>query len=227
MASDEGRLRLDGVEAYLANDLRAGTGTISFTAPLTMDGGQPVPTLNVNEFLVLTILDANYVLSEIVHLTSYVEGETVGYIDRGMEGTRPGNHPRGSKVVHAPTSEDFFSVMEHDTDPNAHSALIQSIASGEAKKAVDEHVASANPHPQYVLEASPNFPSGLVVPSGASLTISDGAQILVQSGGKIVLEAGSELHVDGRLFIHGKEIVVSNTEPTQRSANMVWIRTHG
>jgi hypothetical protein len=225
MAETDTRLRYDGVETYLANPLVAGSNLITFTSPLMRDGGLPVETLNADEYLVLTILDENYVLDEILYLTDYKQGETTGYVDRAMEGTRSENHAANSKVVHAPTALDFISVQEHDKDPHAHYDEMLAIAQAESAKAVEAHVEESNPHDQYQLKDDIVYEDGLIIP--------DGATLLVQPGGTIELQPGSDLIVygtltiTGRLIVNGHEIFVGRDEPDPSPANAVWIKTFG
>jgi hypothetical protein len=221
------RLRLDGVEGYLASELRAGSNIINFDRALTQDGGGPVASLNTDEYLVLSILDSDYVLREILYLTSYEQGQTTGTVDRGQEGTTTWNHAAGSKFVHTPTSLDFIVVQEHDQDPNAHLGQIQAIADSAAANAIEGHVAEVNPHPQYVLATDTEFENGISIPPGQVLDILPGATLHIHEGAELLVDGTLNITSLGKLIINGKRLIISNTEPDAPTSNTVWIQTFG
>jgi hypothetical protein len=230
------RLHLDGVESYLANALGASDPTMDLTTPLRHDGGASVATFETDQYLPITILDANYVLKEIVYLTEYIEGASVGLkITRAQEGTDAFPHAKGNKVVHAATSEDFLSVLAHDHDPNAHLDNMKEIARIAAELVMAAHLnrtTNPNPHPQYALINDPNgtvtFEGDVVfnknVTVKGTLLIPKGATLRVE--GTLDVEAPVAGVIDGRLFVHDKQIVVSSVEPPTL-LNTVWIQTFG
>lgn len=224
------RLRYDGVESALLSELTEGSPLINLTDFLYHDGdsiNSRVPSLVGDEYISLTILDANYRLAEIVHLTAYTEGATTGTIERGQEGTSDKTHAAGSKVIHSASVEDFLAVQDHDTDPTAHGTAIQDAADAAAANAIATHVAEPDPHPVYVLKANPVFDSPAVVPDGQSFTFESGSTLLIQEGAQLIVEGDLRIQGTGRLFINGKQLVVSNDAPDPPADNMVWIQTYG
>lgn len=225
----ETRLRYDGVETYLEAQLDAGSNVISFNGPLIMDGNVPIPDIvgDSGEYLVLTILDSNYILEEIVYLYEYTSTATTGYVERGQEGTSPSiTHPVGSKVVHAATALDFISVQDHDSDPNAHYDEMLAIAQAEAASAVTAHEEATDPHPQYAQKSNPVLQDP-TIPSGSTLIIQEGGTLHVQEGATILVDGTLEISSIGKLIINGHEIRVDNNEPADLTGNMVWIQTFG
>ena len=217
------RLRLDGVENYLASQLDSGVTLINFTKRLEHDGGVGVPTLTADQYLPMSILDENYVLKEIVWLTSYTADTTSGIIMRGQEGTGDLQHAKGVKVVHAPTAEDFLSVLAHDQNPDAHKDLIIQIATDIAQQIMAAHLAAANPHPQYMLKDGGTFTGDVTINNltvTGTLTIPEGASLDIYGTLRIMAPTG-------KIFIHGKQLIISNTEPTSPPSNTVWIQTFG
>lgn len=218
------RMRYDGIETYLATNLGSGVTTIQFTTALTADGGAPIATLQANEYLPLTILDANYRLSEIVYLTAYTSGAVTGTIERGAEGTL-GNktHPVGNKVLHAATVVDYVIVQDHEGDPTAHSAILtQANAYTDGKMA--DHIAAADPHPVYAKKAGDTF-TGNVTFSGIDKVVTVAGTLHVPAGATLTVEG--DLRVTGRFFLNGREVIASNTPPPNPSANTIYIQTFG
>lgn len=226
------RLRYDGVETYLDLNLGSGETVVQFTKELECDGGTDINTLNPGEYISLSILDANYVLYEIVHLVSYTTGAKTGTIERGQEGTTARDHLKGQKVVHAPTSDDFFDVQTHLDDPNAHQSYIQSTVDAAVNTAMQNHKNPAvepDPHTQYMRDDQPiTFPPyDLTVPSGGNIIVNEGGKITINQGGELIVEGDLIIRNTGRLFINGKQLYIGNTEPTNATANMVWLKTFG
>lgn len=221
------RIRYDGVETYLGAELAAGANTIQFNAPLAMDGGVSVPTLSTGDYIVLSILDANYVLSEIVYLTAYTEGDTTGYIDRAQEGTTAKAHALGSKVVHSATAEDFIAVQDHDADPTAHSEALTAIAQGVVTAAITAHVEDPpqDPHTYYVRKDDAQFDGEVVFGGDSNITVN--GTLTIAEGGQLIVNGDLRIEGTGRLFINGKQLFISNTEPDQPSSNIVWMQTFG
>lgn len=218
------RLRYDGIETYLDAQLEQDSTLITFTTALDHDGGQAIPTLAGDEHLALTILDSNFVLQEIVHLTAYVEGALSGTVLRAQEGTLAKTHAAGNKVVHSPTAEDFLAVQEHDSDPQAHEGAMQAIADAAVANGIAAHVAEENPHPQYArLDDLSEFTEGAYFPPGSELLI-DGT---LRIGPDATLIVEGDLVVDGRIFINGRQLYVGNDAPDPPDSNMVWIQTFG
>lgn len=213
------RKRHDGIEVYLGLQLEKGSTTVQFTGPLLADGGRPIQSLAPDEYMVLAILNANYVLKEIVHLTSYETGEVTGTITRGQEGTLDVTHSKGVKVVHSPTANDFDAFDQHIGDTHAHESVIRAIADAEAKEEVAIHEADPDPHPQYLTESELVIAEGDTFNVHGILHIHEGATLLVE--GDIVIQG------TGRIFINGKQLIISNTAPTAPLANVVWIQTFG
>lgn len=223
------RLRLDGVEGYLANPLAQSDLTMDLTYAFRHDGGVMVPTFKTDEYLPITILDANYVLKEIVYVTEYSEGQTIGIkITRGQEGTDPFPHSKGNKVVHAATAEDFLAVLKHDQDPDAHRSVMEEIARLAAEAAIAAHEAKADPHPQYMKKSGGSFEGDVTITNltvTGTLTIPKGARLLVQ--GRLEIET-PEIGdaINGVISIHGKRLIIADAEPPSM-ANTVWIQTFG
>lgn len=107
------RKRYDGLVATLNSGLSSGSTTINFVEPLTYTGGN-VPTLS-GDYIPLTILDADGVPAEVVHLTAYSSGGTSGTIGRGEEGSTAGTHLAGVTVLSGPTARDFGVRTSSDT----------------------------------------------------------------------------------------------------------------
>jgi len=218
------RLRYDGIETYLAlqlDPLESST-TITFAAALATDGGiSNVPTLGYDEYMTLSILTPNYVLKEIVYLISYTQGQSTGTITRAEEGSGLATHAVGAKVVHSPTAVDFGDLAAHMADPNAHHDAIQTASSAAASAAVAAHVGATDPHTQYVKKGA------IEVKSGESLQVRSGGSIFIAQGANITVAGDLIIQSTGRLFINGKQIIISNTAPPTPLANTVWIKTFG
>lgn len=218
------RLRYDGIETYLAAQLDDSSTTIQLANHLVHDGGADVQSFAEGQYLTLSILDANYRLREIVYLRDYVSGLSEGTIERGMEGTAPQVHAKGSKVVHAATVNDFLMVQDHADDPQAHDANIRSIVDAAIAAAIAAHrQESSNPHDYYLKRVDPTL-MGTVTFDGNSTTTVNGT-FTIAEGTKLVVDG--ELVVNGGITINGKRLVISNTEPEAASSNTVWIRTFG
>jgi len=216
------RLRFDGIETYLALQLEGhdGATTITFAGPLLHDGGQSIPDFAYGDpqYLTLSILTSNYVLSEIVYLVAYDSASSSGTITRGEEGTLIAMHSFGDKVVHAPTVVDYEmnaeALQAHIDDPQAHISVIQ----GVVDNGIAAHEAKDDPHPQYLKKASETGDT-IIIEAGQTLWIKYGATLLVE--GDIVIRD------TGRLFINGHQIIVSNDAPVEPIADVVWIQTFG
>ena len=214
------RLRYDGVETYLATQLDQGVTTIQFTTPLTADGGAPIDTLVGNEYLPLTILDANYRLKEIVYLTAYSSGAVTGTIERGAEGTLDVAHPVDDKVVHAATVVDYVLVQDHDQDASAHPEILAA-AEAYTDNAITAHNEDSGAHPQFALKAGDTFTGPVVFEQDVQLQ----GTVTVTSGASLVIDG--DLIINGRLFLNGREVIASNAAPTSPSANTIYIQTFG
>jgi hypothetical protein len=218
------RVRYDGLETYLDLQLTPGVTTVQFTTVLTADGGAPIATLQADEYLALSILDANYRLSEIVYLTSYTSGALTGTIERGAEGTTADKtHVAGSKVVHAATVVDYVLVQDHDESVGAHPEILEQ-ANAYTDGVMADHVNAPDPHPIYAKKAGDTF-TGDVVFSGADKIVTVEGTLRIPAGA--TLEVLGDLKVTGRFFLNGKEIIVSNTPPSSPAANTVHIQTFG
>jgi hypothetical protein len=214
------RVRLDGVETALGQQLDSGSSVITFNGPLIQDGGVPVPTLTSTQWMSLSVLDDQYRLAEIVHLVEYTEGDSVGTVDRGMDGTSAlQTHTSGNKVVHAPTATEFQAIDAHFSDPNAHADAIKNAADLAAADAVRLHEAKPDPHPQYAMKGSISVEAGDTLNVYGVLHIHEGATLLV--------DGTIDITSIGKLIINGKQLVISNSPPTAPQANVVWIQTFG
>lgn len=223
------RKRYDGVETYLDIDLPSGATTVQFKDILKGDGGVAINTLNAGEYLSLSILDTNYVLYEIVHLVAYTSGAYTGTIERGQEGTTARDHFKGQKVVHAPTADDFFDVQDHLSDPNAHQQFIGTTVNAAVDAKMNDHLAATDPHPQYMRDdvTGQPLPPGTTITSGNTLVVNSGGKIQINQGGQLVVEGDLYIQNGGRIFINGKQLYISNTEPANPTANMIWLQTFG
>jgi hypothetical protein len=225
------RLRYDGIETYLANPITEGATDIQFATELMADGGILIDSITPGSdtYLAMSILDSSYRLQEIVHLTAYQRNTKVGTIERHQEGTTAKPHATGVKVVHAPTSDDFFDVQMHLADPLAHQGFIHQTVDAAITDAMITHKAEADPHPVYLLRTNATFPSGAVIPSGQTLVIQSGATLLVENGASLIVRG--DLIIDsangGRIFINGHQLIISKTKPTNPPADVVWIQTFG
>lgn len=110
------RLRYDGlatgasgslVAASLSGAHNNSTTTLTLSAALTHDGGTAVPTITGSDYFMLSILDGDGLVAEIVRVTAYTSGATTATMTRGQEGTPGVAHAGGARVVNAPTVEDF------------------------------------------------------------------------------------------------------------------------
>lgn len=99
------RRRFDALRTTLGASLTSSATSVTFGAALTHSNGVDVPTIAAPDYVPLTILDAG-LLSEIVWLTDYTEGDTTGTIVRAMEGTAGVSHSSGAKVQQGPTVMD-------------------------------------------------------------------------------------------------------------------------
>jgi hypothetical protein len=217
------RLRYDGVETYLGLQLAASEGatTVTFAGPLLHDGGIPIPSFSYGDpdYLTLSILTSNYVLSEIVYLVAYDSGDpNVGTITRAEEGTRLALHSVGDKVVHSATAVDYGLLEDHINDPDAHRDVIELIAQAIADEAVRLHEAKPDPHPQYLKKPSE---------TGNTIVIEAGQILHIKYGATLLVEGDLRVENTGRFFLNGKQIIVSNAAPTTPQANTVWIQTFG
>lgn len=218
------RVRYDGLETYLDLQLSPGVTTIQFTTVLSADGGAPIATLQANEYIALSILDANYRLSEIVYLTAYTSGALTGTIERGAEGTTADKtHVVGSKVVHAATVMDYVLVQDHDDAVGAHPEILTQ-ANAYTDGVMSDHVNAADPHSVYAKKAGDTF-TGDVTFSGATKVVTVDGTLRIPVGA--TLEVLGDLKVTGRFFLNGKEIIVSNTPPSNPAANTIHIQTFG
>jgi hypothetical protein len=222
--ADGTRLRYDGVETYLATQLDAGVTTIEFTTPLTTDGNFPIDTLTGDEYLSLSILDANYRLQEIVHLVAYDSNAVTGTIERAQEGTTDLTHPVDNKVVHATTVLDFTLVQDHDDDANAHPEILAA-AIGYTDQEIAEHEQEVNDrHPYYVKKTGDTLDGDFTV-DGESNTMTVVGNLVVGSAGTLTIDG--DLVINGRLFLNGFEVSAGNTRPTDPGANHIHFQTFG
>lgn len=227
--ADGTRLRYDGVETYLATQLNQGVSTIEFTTALTADGGAPIDTLVGDEYLVLTILDANYRLAEIVHLTAYDSGALTGTIERAQEGTSDITHPADNKVVHAATVLDYTLVQDHDGDVSAHPEILI-----EAKAYTDTEIAAheddeENSHPNLVRRTGDSlegdFTLSAVDANGDNNVFTVEGTLEIAGGAELVVNG--DLVINGRLFLNGREIRADNNPPPAPTPNVIWFQTYG
>lgn len=101
------RLKFNGVAATLSGAHSSGTTTLTVAVALSHSGGVAVPTIAAPDYLPVSILDSNGVLSEIVHITAYTSGATTATITRGQEGTAGVAHSNGDKAVVAAMVSDL------------------------------------------------------------------------------------------------------------------------
>ena len=218
------RMRYDGVETYLDLQLNPGVTTIQFKTQLSADGGAPIATLQANEYLALSLLDANYRLSEIVYLTSYSSGALTGTIERGAEGTTSDKtHPVNNKVVHAATVVDYTLVQDHNNNPTAHPQILQQANAYTDGKMAD-HVNALDPHTQYAKKAGDTF-TGDVIFGGTAKKVTINGNLDIPVGASLTVEG--ELRITGKFYLNGREVVASNTVPSAPSQNMIYIQTFG
>jgi hypothetical protein len=218
------RLRYDGVETYLATQLDPGVTTISFTTPLKADGGALIDTLVGTQYLPLTLLDVNYRLLEIVYLTAYVSGDTVGTIERGAEGTSDVTHSAGNKIVHAATVMDYLLVQDHDTDSSAHPEILAAAVAYTDGEITDHEQPEVDSHPAYVKKAGDTITGDLTL-AGTGTTHTVEGTLRIAAGATLSVEG--DLRVTGRFFLNGREVIASNTPPSSPSANTIYIQTFG
>jgi hypothetical protein len=217
------RLRMDGVETYLDLALDDAVTTIQFKAALTQDGGAPVGDFQADEYMALTILDANYRLREVVYLTDYREGAVTGTIERGAEGTIGRSHEVDSKIVHAATAMDYILVQEHDGDQSAHPEILSAANSYTDGKMAD-HLADPDPHSVYAKKAGDTF-TGDVTFSGTDKVVRVDGTLRIPAGATLSVEG--DLRITGRFFLNGREVIASNAFPTNPTANTIYIQTFG
>jgi hypothetical protein len=212
------RKRYDGLESSLALQLDAATGTstVQFDSILKSDGGVVVPALADDEYIALSILDALFVLKEIVYLITYDGTDPVGTITRGEEGTAPWTHAAGTRVVHAPTANDFQLLEDHMEQEDPHP---QYTTQAEVDAAIQAHEAKPDPHPQYVKKGTITIaPNDDLIING-DLIINEGARLIVH--GDLIIEG------NGTISINGHQIIVDDVQPVNPPNNAVWIRTYG
>lgn len=100
------RLRYNGLSNSLGASLTDSSTAITFTSKLTYAGGD-VPTISGSNYIPLSILDADGLCAEVVHLTAYTAGATTGTIARGKEDTVGVAHDSSAALTHGPTAADF------------------------------------------------------------------------------------------------------------------------
>lgn len=212
------RKRYDGLEGVVGLQLDAMTGTssIQFEELLTSDGGKTVPALADNEYIVLSILDTQYTLKEIVYLITYDGASPTGTVTRGEEGTDPWTHTAGAKLVSAPTAYDFQALEDHLLDPDPHP---QYTVQGDIDAAIAAHEAKPDPHPQYAMKGNIDIQPDEDLDVYGDLIIHEGARLIVH--GDLIVEG------TGRFLLNGKQLIISDTEPPSPANNTVWIRTFG
>lgn len=106
------RLRYNGLVATLAGSGLTNSGTtVTFAAGLTYNGGTNVPTITGSDYIPLSILDSDGILSELVYLTAYTAGATTGTITRAQESTVGVAHSAGVQVLNAPTVLDLTPAV--------------------------------------------------------------------------------------------------------------------
>jgi len=215
------RLRYDGVETYLATQLNQGVTTIEFATILTADGGAQIDTFVGDEYLALSILDANYRLKEIVYLTAYTSSALTGTIERGAEGTSDVTHPVDNKVVHAATAMDYVLVQDHDIDAGAHPEILTA-ANAYTDAAIAVHnQPDSGAHPEFAKKAGDIFTGDVTFQTDVQV---DGV-LTIPSGASLTVEG--ELRINGKFILNGREVIASNTPPTSPSANTIYIQTFG
>lgn len=225
------RLRFDGVENWLANDLGRDVTTIEFTHHLTHAGGRAFPNLGEGppkQYIALSILDGEYRMSEIVWLVGYTEDDPrIGTILRGMEGTDPPkDHPAGRKVVHAATVMDYTLVQDHDKDPDAHSDLFDALRAYIDASIRAHNIDQSGAHTFLARTESPTFTGTATfenIDLKGKLDALPGAWIEVSYD---ELLNSARITIDGDIHIHGHRIVVSKDDVLP-SPNTVWIKTFG
>lgn len=216
------RLRHDGVETKLGNDLAQGVTVVEFSEPLTADGGAPIATLLANEYLVLSILDpVTYRLAEIVYLTDYTTNGLTGTIERGAEGTLDVAHNAGSKVVHATTAMDFVLVQDHDESPGAHPEILEAANAYTDAEIVSHNQPDSGAHPGLATTDGPTFTGDVIFEGNVQI---DGI-LNIPVGATLVVDG--TIQINGRLILNGREITAANTPPATPSANAIHIQTFG
>jgi hypothetical protein len=108
------RLRYNGLSNSLGASLSDSATSVTFASKLTYAGGD-VPTISGTDYIPLSILDANGLCAEVVHLTSYTSASTSGTISRGKEDTFGVAHDSGRVVVHGPTVRDTYTLIGSTT----------------------------------------------------------------------------------------------------------------
>jgi len=103
------RLRYNGLSNSLGASLTNSGTTITFASKLTYAGGD-VPTITGSDYIPLSILDADGLCAEVVHLTAYTSAATTGTIARGKEDTSGVAHDSGRVVVNGATRDDLRAV---------------------------------------------------------------------------------------------------------------------
>lgn len=227
--ADGTRLRYDGVETYLATQLEPGVTTIEFTTALVSDGGAPIDTLIGDEYLALSILDANYRLEEIVHLVAYDSGAVTGTIERAQEGTSDLTHPADNKVVHATTVMDFVLVQEHDIDPLAHPDILDAAKAYTDSEIIEHNEELNDPHPYFVKKTGDTLAGDFTLTAtdsnGDSNVFTVEGSLQISADAELVVEG--DLIVNGRFFLNGIQISAGDARPTAPQANRVHIQTYG
>lgn len=102
------RLRFNGFVGALDGAHNNSTTTLTLRAAPTYNGGTALPAISSPNYAAMSILDANGVLKEIVHVTSYAgSGSLALTVVRGREGTSGAALVDGAAVVNAPTKADM------------------------------------------------------------------------------------------------------------------------
>ncbi len=100
------RLRYNGLVTTLGGSMTNSATSITFSTALVHAGGVAVPTISGTDYIPLTIMTSGGAVSEIVYLTAYVSGTTVGTVLRAQESTVGVSHASGDKVVNSLTVLD-------------------------------------------------------------------------------------------------------------------------
>lgn len=95
------------VDAALSGSHTNSVTTLTLNAALTYANGTAVPTITGSGYFMLSILDANGHVAEIVKVTAYTTAATSATVTRGQEGTAGVSHASGAKLRNAPTPLDF------------------------------------------------------------------------------------------------------------------------
>lgn len=98
------------VDATLSGAHNNSTTTLTLAAALTYKNGTAVPTIAAPDYIMLSILDANGHVAEVVKGTAYTSAATSITVTRAQENFAAVSHSSGAKVRNAPTTNDYPGV---------------------------------------------------------------------------------------------------------------------